>query len=639
MHDVNRGGRVTGRPSFVGLLLLGLLLWPACGFAARPVKVVLVTVDGLPADLGAGSSGMPATQGLVMRGQRATLDPGELLPYPAACELLTGRPASRSGVVSESGPGLEGRDPTLAEVLGTRGVRSLALPADPFTHAGTGLARGFDHWVSLSPALPDSARVDSALAWLALPGERFVWLAFTLGEPAEAWRRVDGAGLRDPDAAKLRQLSVDDAIGRLALGCERMERAQSVLLALTGAAAPRGGGVGPVVIVADGIAPTPRAAQAPADRSDIPATLAGAMVGTRGPFPGRDLLAGAPAARPVPAPHPPDEAALEAQRCRLAARELGAIPAPDSTLLVRFDSLASACGGNRDAVLERAWALSRAGREFDAARAYKEWIAANPAVDEARLAYAQHLLLYRRFDVIEDVLVAVDPTSPAAALAQWGIAFARMGQGEFLGALGTSERATRLAVSTAYERELPAALRELLRLQSAIEHDGKDAPLRYEYAARLGELGLVDLASGQLQTAQSIEPASAEPDYRLALLLLQQGRPQHAIPTLKRALERDSTYHPAQLLLADAYLQHGERHEARLALEAAERTGPLEARDHYNLACLLATEGETTGAWVALERAVAAGYGDVPALEHDPDLTALRGDPRFGALLARARGR
>ena len=117
------------------------------------------------------------------------------------------------------------------------------------------------------------------------------------------------------------------------------------------------------------------------------------------------------------------------------------------------------------------------------------------------------------------------------------------------------------------------------------------------------------------------------------MYLARQGRPQHAGPTLQRALQRDSSYVPARLALADALMELGRRHEARAQLERVQADAGLDPRTLYNLACLRATEGEIGGALEALERAVGAGYADLAGLEADHDLDTLRAEPRFRRLL------
>jgi transcriptional regulator GlxA family with amidase domain len=58
------------------------------------------------------------------------------------------------------------------------------------------------------------------------------------------------------------------------------------------------------------------------------------------------------------------------------------------------------------------------------------------------------------------------------------------------------------------------------------------------------------------------------------------------------------------------------------------------ANETYNLACLLARAGRAAEALDALESAVKDGFGPRDVLERDEDLAPLRGDPRFGSILA-----
>ena len=55
---------------------------------------------------------------------------------------------------------------------------------------------------------------------------------------------------------------------------------------------------------------------------------------------------------------------------------------------------------------------------------------------------------------------------------------------------------------------------------------------------------------------------------------------------------------------------------------------------HYNLACALARQGKKEEVFVALERAVAAGYNHASHAREDEDLASLREDQRFAKLMA-----
>ena len=55
----------------------------------------------------------------------------------------------------------------------------------------------------------------------------------------------------------------------------------------------------------------------------------------------------------------------------------------------------------------------------------------------------------------------------------------------------------------------------------------------------------------------------------------------------------------------------------------------------YNLACSYSLLEQTEKAFEALELAAAKGYSDAAYMLEDPDLSAIRKDPRFEELLRR----
>lgn len=83
-------------------------------------------------------------------------------------------------------------------------------------------------------------------------------------------------------------------------------------------------------------------------------------------------------------------------------------------------------------------------------------------------------------------------------------------------------------------------------------------------------------------------------------------------------------------------VQANELGRAREFFTLSWKTGELPSAA-YNLACLDAREGKTDAAFVLLEKAVAVGFDDERTLLNDPDLTPLRGKPRFNSILATAR--
>jgi len=74
---------------------------------------------------------------------------------------------------------------------------------------------------------------------------------------------------------------------------------------------------------------------------------------------------------------------------------------------------------------------------------------------------------------------------------------------------------------------------------------------------------------------------------------------------------------------------------ARVFFERAWKAGELPTAA-YNLACLDARQGRLDQAFARLDEAIAAGFDDDVPLAKDPDLAALRGDPRFSAIVSAA---
>jgi hypothetical protein len=73
-----------------------------------------------------------------------------------------------------------------------------------------------------------------------------------------------------------------------------------------------------------------------------------------------------------------------------------------------------------------------------------------------------------------------------------------------------------------------------------------------------------------------------------------------------------------------------------LALAVDRRLAQLLPDDgvvHYNLACSLASSGQTTDAIEALRTALESGYDDFEYMEQDSDLDPLRKLPAYRALL------
>jgi len=225
----------------------------------------------------------------------------------------------------------------------------------------------------------------------------------------------------------------------------------------------------------------------------------------------------------------------------------------------------------------------------------------------------------------------------------------------------------------------PAARADLESAQAASERAlALDPDLAEAHAAH----GAVLFVSGQLPESEAAFKRAVELDPRLfearyfhARACFQQGRFEEAADLFREASEVREDYAAAffvgQSLEAlgrhdearEAYetaLAVSERHldvnpdDARAAtmravglcrlgrvkegLEWAERALTMDPEDagvRYNAACLFAVAGRVDRALDCLESALAVGFGNREWLARDPDLDAVRADPRFQTLMAR----
>ena len=140
----------------------------------------------------------------------------------------------------------------------------------------------------------------------------------------------------------------------------------------------------------------------------------------------------------------------------------------------------------------------------------------------------------------------------------------------------------------------------------------------------------------------------------LADTLLTENRYPEAESLLREIVDSDRRVlgpeHPntmsAMLSLANTLMETGKYPEAEIIYrqvhtsdERVQPNSPNAAITLYDLGCVSAHEGRKTEAISFLNEAVDHGlpaYGDL-SIEKDPDLNSLHGDPRFAALVARAK--
>lgn len=102
-----------------------------------------------------------------------------------------------------------------------------------------------------------------------------------------------------------------------------------------------------------------------------------------------------------------------------------------------------------------------------------------------------------------------------------------------------------------------------------------------------------------------------------------------------RVLERDPFFVDAIRLHAENLAAKGQNSRALQLDRRLVRLVPEDEVAWYNLACSFAVLGMTDPAFDALQRALELGYRSLRRLTRDPDLKALRRDPRFAKLLVR----
>ena len=116
-------------------------------------------------------------------------------------------------------------------------------------------------------------------------------------------------------------------------------------------------------------------------------------------------------------------------------------------------------------------------------------------------------------------------------------------------------------------------------------------------------------------------PAEAETAYRKAL------------PAIERYLELNPDDGRAITMAAVCCSRLGNRARGLAWAEQATVVDPEDANVAYNVACLMALEGERDRAIDLLARAFRVGFARRDWIEHDPDLESLRSDLRFQAMV------
>ena len=166
----------------------------------------------------------------------------------------------------------------------------------------------------------------------------------------------------------------------------------------------------------------------------------------------------------------------------------------------------------------------------------------------------------------------------------------------------------------------------------------------YLYGRHCFGAGQMEKAVEMYRAAIRLEPDDFQTQAMLEGPLQSLGRTEEAREANRLAglkIERRLQAKPDDvraLLLGAVQAAHaGNAERARLLGERAMVARPDDFSTAYNVACAHALLGEHDRALELLDRAVRHGRGNLAWIEHDTDLAALHGRPRFEAILARLR--
>lgn len=245
---------------------------------------------------------------------------------------------------------------------------------------------------------------------------------------------------------------------------------------------------------------------------------------------------------------------------------------------------------------------------------------------------------------------------PAYALAWAGLADAASALGMYYppgdAELARADEASRRALELAPDLSEPHAARgfalwllnrteeAVAEFETAIRLDPRQFEARYFYARSCFQRGETEKAARLFE-----EAAAVREDYQARFFAAQSyavlGRAAEAEAAYRRAYqvaEEHLALNPddprAFTMCAVALCRTGQPEQGLACAQRAVEVDPEDAGVCYNVACLYALEGRVDEALRCLGDAFRHGFANREWVEHDPDLDALRADPRFQLLLA-----
>jgi serine/threonine protein kinase/Tfp pilus assembly protein PilF len=134
---------------------------------------------------------------------------------------------------------------------------------------------------------------------------------------------------------------------------------------------------------------------------------------------------------------------------------------------------------------------------------------------------------------------------------------------------------------------------------------------------------------------------SGDPDNALvrtfrALALYYTGQTDAAAALMRDVVDKHPNMHGIRPFMAMFLSAQGKHDDALAQLtRGVKRNGEVDADISYSIASVYALEGLRGDAFEWLDRSISLGNANRPCFENDPNLTSLRGDPRFTELLTR----
>lgn len=292
--------------------------------------------------------------------------------------------------------------------------------------------------------------------------------------------------------------------------------------------------------------------------------------------------------------------------------------------------------------------LSRQGKKDEALEAFEKAVKIRP---DAQNLYnlGDALLADGQPDKAIEPLRGAVRIKPDFALARYDLGLAYFEVGRFEDA----EKEARAAIASDPDMltaELNLGLCAMTKLgQSLMNQEKYEEAIQCfkrnekQFAATYFNMGLALYRAKRNREALDYfkRACAIEPDDAEFLDLLGQtydviGDYKAAEKHLRRGIELAPQYAYCYYDLGNMFLKFKDkRKEARTLLEKAVELEPDMMWAYYCLGCWHALEGKKAKAFEYLEKALEKGFKDRTWIEADKDLEGLRGDPRYGKLLAK----